>query len=120
MLAVLRGIAAFVVAFLIGRPMARRARERRWLSRATYLRGGRRVAVQRFSVHWYAWPGWQRSVARLVELGVLAAAYLWPMWTAVAGVLLVGTVSGVAYRVRRRPRPAVTVGEPIRVPAVTR
>jgi hypothetical protein len=114
-------VLATLLAFFGGLPMTDRGRHLRWLSCATWLRGGAKVATTRAQhLHWYAWPGWQRQLVRLAMVALAAALAVWPLWT---GLALAGTAlasGAAAYRVRRVPRPAVTVGEPVQARAVTR
>jgi hypothetical protein len=95
------------ILFLAGRPALPRARRNRQLSGARYLRPGVKVAPARLGVHWYAWPGWQRSLARAGLLALLAAAAYAPLVTglSVAAALLV--IGGVACAGRTRRRLAI-------------
>lgn len=79
--------------WLAGRSFTPRSRQRRATSGATWLRAGARVADSRTDVHWYAWPGWQRTVARVALLGVVTAAYLAPVITALVALLITVTVT---------------------------
>lgn len=89
--------------FVAGRPMLPRARQRRLSSGATWLHGGARLS-QRRAVHWYAWPGWERSAVRvaLVALGVLE--YLSPVATLLAAGSAVAATAAVALFARVRQR----------------
>jgi hypothetical protein len=116
--ALVRVVLAGSFAFLAGLPLTDRARHLRFLSGATWLRGGGKVAVTRIEhLHWYAWAGWQRSVVRLVGTVLAVCLLAWPMWTAVALGGTFGIASLAAYATHRRRRLALG---PVRVKAVTR
>lgn len=83
-----------VALWLAGRSFTPRSRRRRETSGATWLRAGCRVAEDsRTDVHWYAWPGWQRTIARVALLGVVTAAYLVPVITALVALLIAVTIT---------------------------
>jgi hypothetical protein len=92
------------VRFVAGKPVLPRARRNRLASGATWLRSGAKVARARTRLHWYAWPGWQRSLSRVALLAVLLAAWVAPLVTAIATALVVLVASGSAATavVRRR------------------
>jgi hypothetical protein len=103
---------ALTALFLAGKAVTPRARANRRLSGARYLTPGVKVARARLGVHWYAWPGWQRTVVRLtmVALGVLEA---WaPIVTSIGAGIAVGGAAAVALgqRVTRRRREQAAIG----------
>jgi hypothetical protein len=95
------GAIGLTVLYLAGTAFTPRSRERREASGATWLRPGVKVAATRLRVHWYAWPGWQRTAVRLGLVLVAAAAWVAPVVTAAAAATAAAGTTTAAI-VRRR------------------
>lgn len=90
--------------FVAGAALLPRSRGRRLESGASYLRGGAKHATVRLSVHWYAWPGWQRSLARLAAVTVLVALWQATLATAVLLTAVCAVIVALAVRSRLQRR----------------
>lgn len=91
-----------------GSPLTPRGRRLRVASGATWLRTGGKVGHTRTRIHWYCFPGWQRTVTRLVLLSVAALAWLAPLWTGLAlGLLVTALTATATTRAVRRKQAAV-------------
>jgi len=87
--------------YFAGGAFTARARERRKACGATYRRAGGKLATgTRTNVHWYAWPGWQRTVLRVLIVAIIAAAYAAPIATAAALAAAGAAVLGRAALLR--------------------
>ena len=102
---VLAGAGAVALVVATGAPLTARGYDLRWNSGATWLRAGAKFdGFTARSPHWYAWPGWQRSLSRVAGAGLLGCAVVWPQWTA-AGVAL-GVITVMILVVRAiKPEP---------------
>lgn len=102
---VVRALAFAVVLlalFVAGRPATVNATGNRMLSGAGYLHAGRRVVPARLNVHWYAWPGWQRTLTRLFLVALAVLTVRWPLPTAIGTAGTTGALMLTAAAVRHR------------------
>jgi hypothetical protein len=92
-----------VARWTAGAPLTPAGARYRRASGATWRRAGVKLGTTRLGLHWYAWPGWERAVARVVLVAVLLGVVFVPMAIVVVlAVLAAALLAAVAGRVRRR------------------